>query len=235
MSQSKDCILIDEGSQYDDVEMQRLFQSIQEQPHRPFTTIVADMQQLQPLVSGVFVRSLVSSLQSVSLETVYRSKDATHLEFLHRIRFKQPTRPLLDEYFAGRIWRGSLEAAVGRSMDISRSAARPFIWLCSTNRGAAEVCGAAVRNVGITDAELKNGFLPDPTSKSNLRIVARPGVLVRLTRNEDKDKGFVNGAIGEVCESLRGNAVFSVRLLETGNRVLVSPMEEDGQVFLPCC
>ena len=89
--------------------------------------------------------------------------------------------------------------------------------------------------MGITDAELKKGFLPDPTSKSSLRIVARPGVLVRLTRNEDKDKGFVNGAFGEVHESLRGNGVFSVRLLETGNMVIVSPMEEDGQVFLPCC
>ena len=231
----KDCILIDEGSQYDDLEMRRLFQSIQEQPHRPFTTIVADMQQLQPLVSGEFVRGLVNTLQKVSLETVYRSKDATHLEFLNRIRFKQPTRPMLDAYFEGRIWRDSLQAAVGRSMEISKSAGRPFIWLCSTNRGAAEVCGAAVRNVGITDAELKKGFLPDPTSKSSLRIVARPGVLVRLTRNEDKEKGFVNGAIGEVCESLRGNAVFSVRLLETGNMVIVSPMEEDGQVFLPCC
>ena len=79
---SQDCILIDEGSQYDDQEMRRLFQSIQEQPHRPFTTIVADMQQLQPLVSGEFVRGLVNTLQKVSLETVYRSKDATHLEFL---------------------------------------------------------------------------------------------------------------------------------------------------------
>ena len=65
----KDCILIDEGSQYDDQEMRRLFQSIQEQPHRPFTTIVADMQQLQPLVSGEFVRALVNTLQKVSLET----------------------------------------------------------------------------------------------------------------------------------------------------------------------
>ena len=117
----KDCILIDEGSQYDDQEMRRLFQSIQEQPHRPFTTIVADMQQLQPLVSGEFVRGLVNTLQKVSLETVYRSKDATHLEFLNRIRFKQPTRPILEAYYEGRIWRDSLDAAVARSMEISKS------------------------------------------------------------------------------------------------------------------
>ena len=160
MSQSKDCILIDEGSQYDDVEMQRLFQSIREQPHRPFTTIVADMQQLQPLVSGLFVRTLVSSLQSVFLETVYRSKDGVHLEFLNRIRFKQPSRQVLEEYFDGRIWRGDLEDCVAKSIGISERTGQPFIWTTCTSRGAAEVSAAAVRCLGITEAELRQGFLP---------------------------------------------------------------------------
>ena len=193
------------------------------------------MQQLQPMVSGGFTRALVSSLQTVPLETVYRSKDEVHLEFLNRIRYKQPSREVLEEYFEGRRWRGSLDAAVGRSIEISRTSGQPFLWLCCTNRGAAEVSAAAVRHVGITEAELRKGFLPDPTSKSTLRIVARPGVLVRLTRNEDKTRGFVNGAIGTIVESLRGNAVFTVRLNETGNMVIVSPIHEDGQVFLPCC
>jgi hypothetical protein len=38
-----------------------------------------------------------------------------------------------------------------------------------------------------------------------------------------------------VVTVLAGNAVFTVRLLESGNMVLVCPMEEDGQRFLPCC
>ena len=38
-----------------------------------------------------------------------------------------------------------------------------------------------------------------------------------------------------MCEVLSGNAVFTVRLLETGNTVLVHPMEEAGERFLPCC
>ena len=58
---------------------------------------------------------------------------------------------------------------------------------------------------------------------------------VRLTRNFDKQRGFVNGATGAVCESLDGNAVFTVKLHGTGNLVLVYPMEEDGALFLPCC
>ena len=56
-----------------------------------------------------------------------------------------------------------------------------------------------------------------------------------LTRNFDKQRGFVNGATGTVCESLAGNAVFTVKLHGTGNLVLVYPMEEDGALFLPCC
>ena len=30
-------------------------------------------------------------------------------------------------------------------------------------------------------------------------------------------------------------AVFTARLIGTGNMVLLHPMEEDGQTFLPCC
>ena len=111
----------------------------------------------------------------------------------------------------------------------------PFTWLTATNRGTHEVCEAALRVLEVSEEELAGGFKCDPTSKSTLRIVAKPGILLRLTRNFDKTRGFVNSAVAEVVESLRGNAVFVVRLVGTGNLVLVHPMEEDGQLFLPCC
>ena len=110
-----------------------------------------------------------------------------------------------------------------------------FTWLTCTNEGAAEVCRAALRIAGIDEEEMSRGYLCDPASKSPLRILARPGMKVRLTRNFDKQRGFVNGATGPVCESLDGNAVFTVKLHGTGNLVLVYPMEEDGSIFLPCC
>ena len=90
------------------------------------------------------------------------------------------------------------------------------------------------KSLDVTDADLEEGYLCDPQSKADLRILARPGIILRLTRNFDKCRGFVNGAICTVVESLRGNEVFSARLLGTGNLVLVHPMEENGSIFLPC-
>ena len=120
-------------------------------------------------------------------------------------------------------------------MQLARDKGVPFTWLTATNRGASEVCAEALRLEGITDEELQRGYYCDPATKSELRIVAKPGVVVRLSRNFDKQRGFVNGAIGVVCHSLRGNSVFTVRLQSTNNMVLVHPMEERGERFLPCC
>ena len=72
----------------------------------------------------------------------------------------------------------------------------------------------------------------DLASKSSLRILARPGVILRLTRNLDKSRGFVNGALAVVCESLQGNAVFIAKLVGSGTYVLVHPMEEEQPPFV---
>ena len=62
----------------------------------------------------------------------------------------------------------------------------PFIWLTCTNKGASQVCEAALDEAGISRVQLQSGYLCDPASKSDLRILARPGVVVRLTRNLEK-------------------------------------------------
>ena len=65
--------------------------------------------------------------------------------------------------------------------------------------------------------------------------MAKPGLIIRLSRNVDNQRGFVNGAVAEIVESLDHNRVFTARLLGSGNMVLVFPMEEDTGRFLPCC
>ena len=44
-----DLILVEEAIQYEDREWSRFFTTAKEQPHLPFTAVVADAQQLQPV------------------------------------------------------------------------------------------------------------------------------------------------------------------------------------------
>ena len=231
-----DLILADEASQYEDREWDRFFQCLREQPHSPYCVVVADFQQLQPVVAGGHCRSFAQCMRTVELRTVYRTSDEQHLVFLNTIRTEQPERTRLVGYFGERHWRRlSLRECVRRGMELAASKGTPFNWLTSTNRGASEVCQAALALEGITAQDLAGGYYCDPATKSDLSIVAKPGVVVRLSRNFDKQRGFVNGAVGVIREALRGNAVFTVQLVGTGNMVLVHPMEEGGQRFLPCC
>ena len=145
-----DLVLIDEGSQYENLEWERFFSSIKEQPHKPFVAIAADFQQLSPVVSGGLCEAFCNKMESVELKTVYRSTDPEHLVFLNRIRVGQPDRETLKEYFGDRHWKNeSLEDCVQRGMDIARSSGDPFVWLTSTNYGAAEVSRAALRCLNV--------------------------------------------------------------------------------------
>ena len=154
---------------------------------------------------------------------------------MNRIRDKQPAKETAREYFGDRHWKDySLDASVAYGMQIAAEKGKHFYWLTCTNRGASEVCEAALRVKGIAEEELHWGYPCDPSSKSKLRIVAKKGVLLRLTRNQDKHRGFVNGALAEVYDEL-GDGVIVGRFVESGNMVLIHPMEEKGMTFLPCC
>ena len=193
-----DLILVDEGSQYDDKEWERFFQSIKEQPHSPFCAVIADFQQLQPVVAGGRCKAFCDMMESVVLDTVYRSSDEDHLLFINRIRAEQPTRSRLMEYFGDRHWSDhTLDESVAYGMELAeKTKDGMFYWLTSTNRGASEVCAAALRCIGVAK-EAEKGYLCDPATKSTLRILARKGILIRLSRNFDKQRGFVNGAYAD--------------------------------------
>ena len=154
-----DLILCDEGSQYENQEWDRLFQVIKEQPHSPFVGIVADFQQLQPMVAGGHCQLFCNRMPYVELETVYRTSDERQLLFLSRIRVQQPCRSDLMEYYAGRHWTTaeSLISCVARGMAIGIERNMRFHWLCTTKDGASQVCLAALRLRGITDADLASG------------------------------------------------------------------------------
>ena len=61
------------------------------------------------------------------------------------------------------------------------------------------------------------------------------GVVIRLTRNLDKERGFVNGATGKIDNVLNEDrTIFTVVLEGTKQRLLVHAISDGGVEFLPC-
>ena len=216
-----DVLLCDEASQYEDQDWKRFFQSVREHLHKPHCAVVADFQQLQPATSGGLCQIQCKCMgDQVALKTVYRTSDEEHLLFLNRIRMEQPDRPCLEAYFAYRRWPSngpyqemSLQECVAKGMELGEQQNEQFTWLTATNRRAGEICIAALLNKGIAQADTDLGYYCDPTSKSLLGILAIAGIIIRVTRNLVKNRGFVNGALCVVIEQLDGNGYFIAKLL----------------------
>ena len=89
---------------------------------------------------------------------------------------------------------------------------------------------AVLANLGIDPAA---GIPGDPKVRAG-GIVIRVGLYIRLTRNLDKDRGFVNGAICVIHTVLSEQDGVFVGRLTSGNLVLVHPITEGDSTFLPC-
>ena len=176
--------------------------------------------------------SMLERIKTVELTTIYRSNDPAHLLFLNNIRVTQPQRQDIADYFEERNWTGDLNGAVHRGLAMQSSLEDAFMWLTVSNKGAARVCTEALAIKGVTKEDMAVGCRGDPKI-SDCRIVPRAGILVRLTRNCDKQRGFVNGALGEIVTVL-SSTCFTVRL-KTGTMILVHPIcGNKEEPFLPC-
>ena len=227
-----DLILMDEASQVEDHIAQKLFMAIQELPQRPFVCICADFAQLRPIAGGKIMLDLCLKMPTVELQTLYRTKDPAMLRFLSHVRLEQPERAMLESFWQGRVLDGTLREAVAFGVRVGQHLDKSFTWLCVTNKGAERVNMAALEIYGITEADCEAGFPGDPKVGAG-GICARRGLAIRLTRNLDKDRGFVNGAIGTIVDVFTPE-VFTVKLT-TGCMVLVHPMRDQGEAhFLPC-
>ena len=72
----------------------------------------------------------------------------------------------------------TLQECVAKGMDLAEGTNEVFTWLTATNRGAGEICTAALLNKGITQADTDLGYHCDPTSKSTLGILAIVGLML---------------------------------------------------------
>ena len=226
-----DLFLIDEASQLEDHIAQKLLVGLAELPQKPFVAIGADFRQLRPVGGGTLMKDLCDRLRTIKLRTIHRTRDAALLEFLQLIRLHQPLKSIVEEFFRGRILSGDLRDAVARTLAwMTAVPGRVFVWLCVTNAGADKVNAAVLAHLGLDPAA---GVPGDPKVGAG-GIVVRAGLYVRLTRNLDKDRGFVNGAIGVIEVVLSAaDGVFLARLT-TGTLVLVHPITEGDLTFLPC-
>ena len=223
-------IILDEASQVDNSIAQRLFMAIQELPQRPFVCVAADFAQLAPVSGGSMMQSICEAMKTIVLRTVYRTKDPSLLLFLSNCRVAQPPKAMLQAFFKGRVLGPSLAKAVRAGIEYGRAHGVLFSWLCVTNAGAERVNEAALALLGIDDKDEAHMY-GDPKVGAG-RINVTVGVMLRLTRNLDKGRGFVNGAVGEVYAKL-GFGAFILRL-SSGTLVLVHPICVAGRHVLPC-
>ena len=220
-----DVFFMDEVSQIPDDVWVKVVAALQELPHKPLVSVSGDFQQLSPIGGGGVVERAVREFPRIELETVYRTTDQQHLEFLNHIREQQPSKGAVESYFSGRVLPRDLEKAVSRGLQLQRERDAPFVWLCVTNAGATKVCEAALRVLGENPSnDLQHKWSGEPRLRTG-RIVLKKGVVLRLTRNLDKAHGFVNGGLGEVEEVLdEEQGVAVVKLIGGSGRILLHPV-----------
>ena len=234
-----DLIILDEVSQIDAEVWQCLQIALSELSPCPFVVFVGDFQQLQPIHGEhVLYQNLCREEQAGRLHKIElqqhaaaRSTDPAMLEFLAHARVHQPSRRTLENFFRGRRLPQDAQQAVQRAWEIEQRTGRQFTFLTVTNRGAqalnlerlrAEFPEAAAR------VDNFQGVVGDPAAEAGI-LSLEVGMRVRLTRNVDKDRGFVNGNVGIIAKVLSPE-VFVLQSLQ-GTRILVHPVRDNGVTF----
>ena len=238
-----DLIILDEVSQIDGQVWRCLQIALNELRPSPYVVFVGDFQQLQP-VHGEHIlhqdlqrEEAAGQLRRIELQqhAAARSNDPEMLAFLAWARVHQPSRNCLENFFHGRRLSRDKDEAVQQAMRIERSSGKQFTFLTVTNRGAQSLNLAHLRAEFAAAADrienMHQCVVGDPTAEAGL-LVLQEGMRVRLTRNLDKDRGFVNGNVG-VIEKMLTQDVFVLRTIQ-GTRILVHPVTDKGETFAPC-
>lgn len=124
--------------------------------------------------------------------------------------------------------------AVQKALRLERETGRGFTFLTVTSKGAKQLNLARLRAEFPEAARKIEGLdgciVGDPQAEAGL-LWLQPGMRVRLTRNLDKDRGFVNGSSG-IIETMLTKDTFVLRTRQ-GNRILVHPVTDRGETFVP--
>ena len=125
-----------------------------------------------------------------------------------------------------------LDRCVAQSIALENERNRTFTFLTVTNAGASDLNWARVRkDFPNIDDKLDIAGVPVDPAQSPDRHVFLERMTVRLTKNLDKDRGFVNGAIGTVKRVLNKHTF----VLGTADGVilLVHAVQDRLRPFVP--
>jgi len=192
-----DLFLIDEASQIENEIAIRLRMAMAELRHHHVLVVAADYRQLQPIAGGGEMIRWCLTMTQFHLTEVHRTGDKELLEFLNIIRKDQPTRFYLHQFWQGRHLSSDLGFAMQQAKLLAAKRNKHFMWLCVTNKGADTINHKALEQDGVTEAELASGYPGDSNAAAGTMYI-KPGLWIRLSRNLDKQRGFVNGALAQV-------------------------------------
>ncbi|CAE8634707.1 unnamed protein product [Polarella glacialis] len=249
---SFDLIIYDEVSQLQDEVWRQVRTAIVELNPHPFICFVGDFKQLQPAFGEPELKDTLEAmvrdgtLRHIELQrhALARSNDPLLLEFLSAIRERQPERSTLGVFFGARRLAQDLNCrkgahianAVAQSKLLEEASGEAFTFLTVTNDAALKINHTRCdMEFGSHDQVLRSELykVPGDPNMGGGFLVVIPGMRIRFTRNVDKERGFVNGALAEVEYVLRKD-VF-VAKTPTGVRILVHPVMYDGEHFMPFC
>ena len=235
-----DLIIFDEVSQIDAKVWTEVRAALSELSPGPFVVFVGDFQQLQPVAGAPLLETALhqqvsaGALKCITLQQhpAARCADPELLDFLNHVRVHQPSRQHINDFFHNRRLEGNLDTAVRQARAIEGATGKAFTFLTVTNAAAAAINASRVSaEFPEAMARIDEDGMPADLKAGGGKLVFEVGMRIRLTRNLDKDRGFVNGAVGAIEHVLRSD-VFVLRTT-AGVRLLVHPVHIDGDVFMP--
>ena len=162
-----------------------------------------------------------------------RSTDENLLRFLDIARGSQPTKETLRDFFEDRIFSRDRHVTMRKLLDLEKERDKEIVVLTVTNHEADKWNRArlAIEFPQVIEAMETCMVRGDPEFMTGPLEVA-PQVRLRLTKNLDKDRGFVNGAMTVVQHVLRKDVYVVAR--SDGVLNLVHPTRDNkGRTMVP--